>query len=159
MKKKMVWAVIAAVLLAGGAAAVFLPGPAQANPDEAEVAKLVAYLKDRHPRNLKAVALDALRRKSGAEAKLEELARGSDLYVAVAATTQLGKKGTAAAKSALFDLFEDGDLKANVRLSAMTAIAVGWKDEGDLDDLEETAAGRSELSARLAWLEEKVYGK
>jgi len=151
---------ILCLLLAGGVCFFALrPEPAEAGFTSEEVDDLVSFLGGDAAFNRKLMALDALRKKADVEDKLEALAEGKDVKLAVFTTTALGKMKTAAAKSNLKDLVKSTTLSKDVRKSAMTAIAVHFKDSSDLTFLESETASDSDLKAYCAWLKTNVYGK
>lgn len=145
------------VLLGGLAFLVFPPRPAEADLSSEKTAKLVKYLGSKAPLNLKLLALEILRQRSGTETDLSKLARGSDVKLAIFATTALGRKKTSAAKEKLKGLLDLASLSTHVRVGAMTAIAVHFKDPGDLSFLESRSRNDATLKARYLWLRSEVY--
>ena len=150
-----------AVSLLGGAWLLFRPAPAEAGLSSdfaaASVTDLRDYVEGRASLNLRLMALDALRRKtdSGVDDALGAIAGGTDLRVAIMSTTALGKRRS---KSVLLDLVTDEKLAKEVRMAAMTAVAVQWKDPDDLEWLVSKAGTDSVLSGHAEWLESHVYG-
>lgn len=161
MKARIVVSGALVLLLAGGAWIALLTGEAQADFGSEKVAALVDYIKGKHPDNRKLCAIEALRKKtdSGVEAELAKLAKSGDGVVAVACTTALGRKGGSTAKKELKSILESTKVATSVRIGALSAIAYGWKDSGDLDYLESKTGSDSDLSSHLTWLKKKVYGK
>ena len=154
-----------ALFLVGGLCFVLLRGEARAglSADLAEysVTDLRKYVQSEAAGNLKLLALEILRKSSdaGVEDELVTIARGTDLRMAVAASTTLGRRKVSASKGALEDLVTDRDLGTEVRMAAMTAIAVHWKDADDLEWLESKASTDSRLSGHAAWLKIAIYRK
>ena len=147
-------------LVVGGLVLLVLPREqAEAGFTSEATKDIVKFLKSGAAQNLKMQALEALRRSSdsGIEAELESLARGSDRLLAVYSCTTLGRKNTTAAKSSLKALFQSGATDTLVRKSAMTAIAVHWKDADDLTYLDARTTGDSELRAHYEFLKSKIY--
>jgi hypothetical protein len=145
-------------------ALLFLGGteePAEAGFTGESEAALVEYLEGGAPHNLKLMAIDALRKKSGtsADAALEELARGSDVRLAIASTTALGKRATSGSKAKLKSILEDDELGDSVRIGALTAIAEHFRDGDDLDYLDSESEGNSALRAQYHHVRSSVYGQ
>ena len=70
----------------------------------------------------------------------------------------MGKRKTADAKTKLKNLLTSTKLDTDIRKSAMTAIAVHFKDKDDLTYLKLQTASDSVLKAHCTWLETYVYG-
>ena len=166
---RRVLVVILAALVVGGAAGLawflFRPVPAEAGLasdfEEQSVSDLAAYVQGPAAIGLRLMALEALRKKtdSGVDDALTTIARGQDLRIAIHASTALGKQKSSSSKSALRDLVTDDKLDSAVRMAAMTAIAVHWKDADDLEWLESKAGTDSRLSGHAVWLKTAIYGK
>lgn len=161
MKLKIVGGLVLLAVVAGGLLVYLTRESAQADFTSSDVKDLAAYLAGNHPANLELCALCALRKKtdSGVEAALEKVAKKGDPLVAIAACTQLGQKGTSDAKDDLKSILTDTDLDVSVRIGALSAIAYGWKDSGDIDYLTSKTKSNTKLSGQLTWLENNVYGK
>jgi hypothetical protein len=150
-----------AVSLLGGAWLLFRPAPAEAGLAsdfaEASLTDLTKYVQGPAALSLRLMALDAIRRRtdSGVDDALVAIAGSTDLRVAIISTTALGKRRS---KSTLKDLVTDGKLAKEVRMAAMTAVAVQWKDPDDLSWLASKAGSDSTLSGHAKWLETHVFG-
>lgn len=147
-------------LVVGGLVLLVLPREqAEAGFTSEATKDLVKYAKSGAALNLRLQALEAIRKRNetGIEAELESLARGSDRVLAVYSCTTLGRKNTTAAKSSLKALFESGSTDKMVRKSAMTAIAVHWKDADDLSYFDSKTTGDSDLRAHYLFLKSKIY--
>jgi hypothetical protein len=117
------------------------------------------YVTGSAPLNLRLMALDKLRKKtdSGVEAQLDAVARSDNKVIAIYATGALGRKKTASAKAKLKALLESASVDMNVRIGALSAIAIHWKDADDRSYLDDKSKGNSRLAARFAWLDTNVY--
>ncbi len=161
MRSRTLFLTLLVLIPAGGGAFLLL------TPDEAEAKftsstktkELVSYLKSDAAWNLKLQILEELRRRGeqGIDGELVGLAKGSDKKLAIAATTSLGKRKTSAAKTALKGLVTTGSLDGHVRNSAMTAIAVHWKDPSDLTWMERISRSDSGLRAHYLFLKSRIY--
>ena len=157
---KWKWIAGSVALVVTAAALAFLPdGEAEATSVSAKTGKLLRILESDQAACLKLCAIDALRKSSetGIDDELVKLAKRSDVGLGVAATTALGKRKTSAAKTELKALLESGVVAKNVRIGAMTAIAVHWKDASDIPYLESKTASDSVLKAHSAWLKTNLY--
>ncbi len=161
MKGKHV--VVGAMVLAlcAGVAYWLATPKALASGSSEKVDKLVDYLEGDAALTLKLTALETLRKLTdrGVEDGLEKIAKGSDTELAVFATTALGRKKTTAAKKKLKSLLENGKLEKDVRVGALMAIAVHWKDSGDLEYLESKTKSDTVLADRCAWVKKHIYKK
>lgn len=148
-------AVLAFLLIPGGEEA------AEAGFSDEGVEDLVAYVKSDASWNLRLQALEALRKKDadGIEGELDDLARGSDLRLAVAATTSMGRMTGSTAKSKLKKILEAKSLDTEVRIGALSAIAYHWKDADDLSYLEKESKNDSKLLSAYKDVKKRVYGK
>ena len=115
------------------------------------------YVVGDKPLNLRLVALEQLRKKSGSESQLKTVALGNEKAMAIFATTALGKKKTTAAKTALKDVLESTSAATTVRAAALNAIAEHFKDADDLSYLWSKAKGNDELEARYNHVKTSVY--
>ena len=157
---KWKWIAGSVALAVTAAALAFVPdGEAEAGPVSAKTRKLLRILESDQGAALKLCAIDALRKSTekGIDDRLEKLAKGPDARLGVAATTALGKRKTKAAKTKLKALLESGVVAKNVRIGAMTAIAVHFKDASDLSYLESKTASDPVPKAHAAWLKTNVY--
>jgi hypothetical protein len=135
--------------------------PAAADFTDKTVAELSSFITSGASLNLRLMALDAMRKKSSTaiDDELVKIAKGSDLRIAIYSATALGKRKTTTSKSKLLSLLADTKVKKDVRMAAMTAVAVHFKDSGDLDDLYDEAKSDSDLKAHYLWLKSNVYGR
>ena len=135
--------------------------PATADFSDKSVAELSKFVTSGAAVNLRLCALDALRRKvsSAIDDELVKIANGSDLRIAIYSTTSLGKRKTTTSKAKLLSLLANTKVKKDVRMAAMTAVAVHFKNSGDLDTLYDEAKSDSDLKAHYLWLKSNVYGR
>jgi len=165
MRTRILLLGLLALFLVGGLCFVLLRGEAEAGLSsdlaESSVTDLRKYVEGGAAPNLKMLALETMRKSSdaGVEDELVTIAKGRDLRMAIYAATTLGRRKSSDSKSALKDLVTNGKLGTEVRKGAMTAIAVHWKDAGDLSWLKSKTADDATLSGHAGWLEDHVYGK
>ena len=159
MRRSLVW--LALLILFVGSAFLFgSPKPASADFADESVSDLAKYVQSGAALNLRLMALEALRKKTGTtvDGELLSVARGSDFRIAIYATTALGKRKTSTSKAKLKAVLENTSLKKEVRMAAMNAIAAHFKTSGDLTYLWSKAASDADLKARYYWLKQHVYG-
>jgi hypothetical protein len=153
---------ILCLFLVGGTLFLVLqPEPAEASFTSEKLSALAKYAaNDDTAWNLRLMAIHAMvhRRESGVETALANLASSSELKLAVAGTTALGKKKTTAAKTKLKGLVTSSKLGKDIRKSAMTAIAVHFRKSSDLTWLTLQTASDSDLKAHTKWLKTNIYG-
>ncbi len=147
------------LLLTAGGIFLFATGGAQAGTASDEAKALVAFIESGAASNLRLCALNDLKAldEDAVEAELEKIAKGDDLFIATFATTTLGRRKTTAARKSLKSLLENTSLDTDVRMGALTAIAVHFKDKDDIEYLELKTDSDSKLKARCAWLKTNVY--
>jgi hypothetical protein len=154
------WGLLAVGAVAAAGAIAPLVKPAAAVTDtEVTTLKQVALSRVGLAQRLR--ALDDLKAidSTAAAAALAEIAEGKDIRVSAAACAQLGRMKSSGSKSALKGLLEDTGARSDVRNAAAAAIAIHWKDEDDLDYLEEKSEGDAKLSPFVGMLKSRVYGK
>ena len=137
-------------------------GEALADPTPSKkVLDLVAEIQGGGPINRRLMALDQLRKltDTGVESELEKIATGTDTALAAFATRALGRRKTGTAKSKLKGMVESGTLNKDLRMGAMSAIALHWKDDKDLDYLDAKSKNDADMKAHCGWLKTKVYKK
>ena len=159
MRRSLLW--FAALILLVGSAFLFgSPKPASADFADRSVSDLVKYVQSGNALNLRLCALQTLVDSEGStvDAELLAIAKGSDFRMAVYATTALGKRKTSTSKAQLKKVLENTNLKKDVRMAAMNAIAVHFKTSIDLTYLQSKAGSDQDLKARYLWLKKHVYG-
>jgi len=137
-------------------------GEAQAKETPTQkVLDLVDEITREGPLNRHLMALEKLRKlnDTGVESELAKLAKGSDLALAAFATRALGKRKTGSAKTTLKGMIESSALSKDIRMGAMSVIALHWKDERDLVYLDAKSKSDTEMKAHYGWLKTKVYKK
>lgn len=109
--------------------------------------------------NLRMMALERLKAVGSTSAldALDAIARAGDLKVRLASCAQLGRMHTSGSKAKLKGLLEDANLAREVRMAAAAGIAEHWRDEGDIDYLEDKCDGDAALEAHLAVVKSRVY--
>ena len=133
--------------------------PASADFSDESISDLARYVQSGNALSLRLMALEELKNKTGTtvDDELLAIAKGSDFRMAVYATTALGKRKTSTSKAKLKMVLENSKLKKDVRMAAMTAIAVHFKTSIDLTYLWSKASSDQELTARYYWLKQHVY--
>ena len=146
-------AIIVSLTNRDGGEALADPTPSQ------EVLDLLDVIKSDAATNRRLMALEELRRLSedSVESELEKLVRGSDARIAAFAAGALGRVGTSSAKGRLLGIAGSTSLGNDARMAAISGIAAHWKDENDLDALEDRAGSNERLQAHITWLEENWY--
>ena len=154
----LLWASVILLLTAGGLILLGTVG-ARAGTVSDEVKALVTFINSGAAPNLRLCALNDLKAldDDAVETELAKIAKGDDLFIATYATTTLGRKKTKAAKKSLKSLLENTSLDIDVRMGALTAIAVHFKNKGDITYLESKTKSNTKLKARCAWLKTNVY--
>ena len=166
MKRRFLVVVLPLLLASGVAGLLWLAasgGPAAAGTasdfGKAANSELVKYVQGGAALNLRLMALEALRKKSGSTSELVTIARGDDLAIAVYGCAALGRQKTSDAKTALKDLVTSTKLGTEVRKAAMSAIAAHWKEAEDLKWFEKQTGSDSALKSHGEWLGTCVYEK
>jgi hypothetical protein len=163
-RKAFGWVAARAPWLVGGLLVVSISVPfLRSNPAVAEpdvtVLKTAALSDLALGERLMAIErLRALESDSARDA-LEDVAREGDLCIAAAACAALGRDNASGSKSRLKDVLGDSGVPDNARIAAASAVAEHWRDDDDIDDLEEKSDGKAAIEAHVAILKSRVYGK
>jgi len=165
-RARTVMVVLSALVVAvggGGLRLLFEPPPARAGTaaesGDRSVSDLTSFVQSSAALNLRLMALETLRRQDGVTDALAGLAKGKDPALAAFAATALGRQGTSEARSALRDLVTESTASTEARKAAMSALAVHFGSQSDLDWLTEQTAGDAVLKAHGAWLSRRACGK
>ncbi len=159
MRRSLLWFAVL-ILLVGSAFLFGSPKPAAADFADESVSDLAKYVQSGAALNLRLMALEALRKKTGTtiDGELLAIAKGTDFRMAVYSCTALGKRKTSTSKAQLKKVLENTKLKKEVRMAAMNAIAVHFKTSVDLTYLHSKAGSDQDLKARYLWLKKHIYG-
>ena len=162
MKTKLWLPCLVVISAAGGALFLASSGEeAEASFTSEATKDLVKFAKSGASLNLRLQAIQALVEKTetGIEAELEGIAKNGDRRIAIFACTALGKRRSSAAKSSLKNLFQSTSLSTLTRKSAMSAVAVHWKDPDDLAyfDTRTRILGDSDLRAHYLFVKSRIY--
>lgn len=155
------WWFAALIVLVGAALVLGSPKPAEADFADQSVSDLAKYVQSGNALNLRLLALEQLRLKTGTSVddELLAIAKGSDFRIAIYSCTALGKRKTSTSKTKLKAVLENTSLNKEVRMAAMNAIAVHFKTSSDLTYLWSRASSDTDLKARYEWLKKNVYGQ
>ena len=158
MRRSFLW-FAALIVLIGSALVLGSNRSAVADFSDQSISDLGKYVQTGSAINLRLMALEQLRKKTGTtvDSELLAIAKGSDFKMAVYATTALGKRKTSTSKAKLQAVLENTKLKKEVRMAAMNAIAVHFKTSIDLTYLKAKAGSDQDLMARYSWLKQHVY--
>lgn len=166
MKRRSLVVVLLLLFAVGVAGVVWLAVPGEkavagtaSDFAKASTSELVQYIQSGASLNLRLMALEVVRKKSGSTADLVAIAKGNDLAIAAYACGSIGRQNTSDAKTALKDLVTNTKLGTEVRKAAMSAMASTWQSEDDLAWLKREVASDSGLKTHANWLETYVYEK
>jgi hypothetical protein len=134
---------------------------ARAGSSSDELKKLVKYLKGDAAFNLKLMAIQKVVDEKATDGTVEDelmaLAKGGDEKLAIFCASALGRRGGSAAKDKLKSLVTNDELGTSVRITALSAIAFGFKDEDDLSWLSEKSENDADLANQVTWLKKNAY--